>query len=72
MGILVDTRGLSCPQPVLMTLKELTKIKSGELEILTDNDTSKENVIRAAQSQGWTVRKIQPDGREYRIVIVRS
>lgn len=72
MGILVDTRGLSCPQPVMMTLKELTKIKSGELEILTDNDTSKENVIRAAQSQGWTVQGIEPDGREYRITIVRS
>ncbi len=72
MGILVDTRGLSCPQPVLMTLKELKKVSGGEVAVLADTDTAKENIIRAAQSQGWTVQKIQPDGKEYRITIVRS
>jgi len=72
MGILVDTRGLSCPQPVLMTLKELKKISGGQVAVLTDTDTSKENVIRAAQSQGWTVQGVEADGKEYRITIVRS
>jgi len=72
MGILVDTRRLSCPQPVLMTLKELKKISGGEVAVLTDTDTSKENIIRAAQSQGWTVQGVEADGKEYRITIVRS
>jgi len=34
-----------------------------------DTDTSKENVSRAAKSQGWKVTEIQPEGDGYRITI---
>ena len=55
MGSVVDARGLSCPQPVLMTLGEIKKLGKGEIEVLVDTDTSKENVMRAAESQGCRV-----------------
>jgi len=54
----IDARGLSCPQPVLMTLDEIKAGKSDEIIIMVDNDASKENVSRAAASQGWTVAGI--------------
>ena len=53
MSKIVDARGLSCPQPVLLTLNEIKKMNKGEIIILVDTDTSKENVSRAATSQGW-------------------
>jgi TusA-related sulfurtransferase len=51
MSKLVDARGLSCPQPVLMTLNEIKKGSDNEIVVLVDTDTSKENVSRAAVSQ---------------------
>ena len=69
MGNIVDARGLSCPQPVLMTLDEMKKQNQGEIEVVVDTDTSKENVSRAAESQGWQVKSIQEEGEGYRIRI---
>jgi len=69
MSTTVDARGLSCPQPVLMTLDEIRKIDRGEIQILVDTDTSKENVTRAAKSQGWQLKDIQDEGEGYRIII---
>ena len=69
MSTMVDARGLSCPQPVLMTLDEIKKMDKGEIEVLVDTDTSKENVSRAAESQGWQVKGIQEQGEGYRILI---
>jgi tRNA 2-thiouridine synthesizing protein A len=72
MSTIVDARGLSCPQPVLMTLEEIKKLKKGEIEILVDTDTSKENVSRAAESQKWQVQEIREEGEGYRIKIKKE
>jgi len=72
MSTIVDARGLSCPQPVLMTMDEIKKVSKGEIEVLIDTDTSKENVSRAAESKGWQVKDVQGEGEGYRITIVRS
>jgi len=47
----VDTRGLSCPQPVVMTNRE---IKSGHegFEILIDSHASLENIARILKKHG--------------------
>ena len=72
MSTTVDARGLSCPQPVLMTLDEIKKADKGEIEILVDTDTSKENVSRAATSQGWQVKHVLEEGGGYRISIAKE
>jgi len=41
----LDTRGLSCPKPVLI-VKEAIENNKFELEILTDNNTAKNNITR--------------------------
>ncbi|BBO82276.1 sulfurtransferase TusA family protein [Desulfosarcina ovata] len=72
MSTTIDARGLSCPQPVLMTLDEIKKGSDTEIVVLVDTDTSKENVARAAQSQGCTVTRIDPDGDGYQLFINRA
>lgn len=72
MSIEIDARGLSCPQPVLMALDAIKAAGRGELTILVDTDTAKENVSRSAESRGWTIRDIVEDGDEYRIAIVKE
>ena len=72
MSIIVDAGGLSCPQPVLMTLNMIKEIQKGEIIVKVDTDTSKENVSRAAESQGWNVVDIQKDETGYRIIIKKE
>ncbi|CAN2040071.1 Preprotein translocase subunit TatB [Candidatus Magnetomoraceae bacterium gMMP-15] len=72
MAITVDARGLSCPQPVILTLNEIKTGNDDEMIVLVDTDTSKENVIRAAVSQGYQMNEVSPDGDGYRILIQKS
>ncbi|OPL10260.1 MAG: preprotein translocase subunit TatB [Firmicutes bacterium ML8_F2] len=69
MANVVDARGLSCPQPVIMTLNEIKKLGQGEITVLVDTDTAKENVSRATSAQGWSVLGIEPDDDGYKVKI---
>lgn len=68
----VDARGLSCPQPVLMALSKMREMKTGELEVLVDNETSKENVSRAASNEGWELAEVRDEADEYHLLLRRS
>ncbi len=72
MSIIVDASGLSCPQPVLMTLDKIKEIQKGEIIVKVDTDTSKENVSRAAQSQGWEVADIQKKEEGYQLTLKKE
>ncbi len=50
----IDTRGRSCPEPVLMTKKALTD-SNKEIEVLVDNNTAKGNVKRFLENAGFKV-----------------
>ena len=54
MSQIIDARGLSCPQPVLVTKKAMDK---GEfpIEVLVDTVTSRDNVRRMAESKNKQV-----------------
>ena len=72
MENIVDARGYSCPQPVLMTIAEINKINKGTIAILVDTDTAKENVVRAAGSKDWNVNSIEKDVEGYKIIISKT
>lgn len=72
MAITVDARGLSCPQPVILTLDEIKKELKEEIHVYVDTDTSKENVIRAAISQGCEVKEVPSEEDGYCIAIQKS
>ena len=57
----IDARGLSCPEPVVLTRNAMM---SGEAayEVIVDNNTSKENVTRYAEHQGYNVAVSENDG----------
>lgn len=72
MSNTVDARGLSCPQPVLMTLDAIKKSKETDISVLVDNEASKENVSRAVESQGWQTDSITAEGETFRLEIRKS
>ena len=71
MKTTVDARGLSCPQPVLMTLDEIKKNAADEILVLVDTEASKENVSRAAESRGWKVANITEKDDSYHLELHR-
>lgn len=66
---LIDARGLSCPEPVIM-IRDAMKSKDAAYEVIVDNPTSRENVTRYAEHQGYKVAVTEKDG-EYTLSIVK-
>lgn len=56
--IKIDTSGTSCPQPVLMT-KNAIKDGTKELEVIVDNNTAKQNVVKFLTSNGYSVNIVE-------------
>ncbi|GAA0733943.1 sulfurtransferase TusA family protein [Clostridium oceanicum] len=50
----IDARGVSCPQPVLMTKKGLNENPDG-IDVFVDNVTAKGNVQRFMKNSGYKV-----------------
>jgi len=69
MAHTVDARGLSCPQPVILARKA---IRAGEfpIEVWVDTVTSRENVRRASEKLGCTV-KVEESRTEFKLVLSR-
>lgn len=68
----IDARGLSCPQPVLMTLEAIKSGTDNEIKVIVDNEASKENVSRAAENKGWKVSGIQEENSDTEITIQKG
>ena len=52
----IDTRGLSCPEPVIRTKKLISTMKPGEeAKIIVENGAARENVLRAINDLGCDV-----------------
>lgn len=65
----IDTRGLSCPEPVLRTRAALDTLGAGEiLEVLADTVTARDNITRSAQSEGCTVES-EAAGNDFKLTI---
>ena len=50
----IDARGLSCPQPVFLTLKAIDEGKF-PIIVTVDNATAKANIRRMAQGKKLTI-----------------
>lgn len=50
----IDTCGMSCPQPVLMTKKTLDENPNGA-DIVVDNNAAKGNVERFLKNLGYSI-----------------
>ncbi len=65
----IDVRGMSCPQPVLMTKNAIEKHPEG-IDILVDNNTAKNNITRFLKNLGYKLEfKNEEDGT---LIVVRK
>jgi len=53
MAKVVDARGLSCPEPVVLTRKALAE--ADDVLVIVDNKTAQGNVTRLAEKRGFAV-----------------
>lgn len=70
MATIVDARGFSCPQPVIMAQKA---IQDGmfPIEVLVETVTSRENVRRMAEMKGCKV-EISSQGDKFQMILRRK
>jgi len=65
---MIDTRGLSCPIPVVMVQQAIKKTGADRLEVLADAQVAVENITRMAANQGYQV-SVAADGEEFKLTL---
>ncbi len=70
MERIVDTRGLACPEPVILTKKALEE--ATDVLVIADNDEAVENIRRLANKMGCAITVSREEGGGFRIRLTRS
>jgi len=65
MGIIIDARGLNCPQPVILTRKAMDEPGGNELTTIVNQKAALENVGKLAKSRGYETEIEQKDDDYY-------
>jgi len=60
----IDARGLSCPQPVVVTNNHMQKIGSGAFEVIVYTGTARDNIARLAANSGWSL-EVRQEGEDF-------
>lgn len=71
MNKIIDCKGLNCPSPVINTKKYFDSIESGTAVTIVDNEIAKNNVVKLAQKNGYSV-KVEQEEQNYNINITKS
>lgn len=64
----VDARGLSCPEPVLLTLDAIKQSNGDTVLTIVSNSVQRDNVETQAMRQGRTV-SIEQKGQDFYLTI---
>ena len=67
---MIDTRGYSCPTPVVMVQKAVKNGAPDTLEVAVDNQCSVENVTRFARNAGYQVEVRDFEG-DFKLVLTK-
>jgi TusA-related sulfurtransferase len=67
----IDARGLSCPEPAMLTRKALLALGSGTLVVLTDSYTSCTNIERTGKLAGWKAEITQDADETHHITLTK-
>ena len=68
--VTVDTRGFSCPVPLLMVQEEIKKSNPDALEVLTDAPCAVENIQRFAFHNGFKF-EAEENGDEWTLTLTK-
>ncbi|MBU5438574.1 sulfurtransferase TusA family protein [Tissierella sp. MSJ-40] len=55
MPNILDARGRSCPEPVIMTKAAIESNPKGSLQVLVDSHVAVENITRFVTGKGYNV-----------------
>ena len=67
---MVDTRGLSCPIPVVMVQQAIKKDAPATLEVLADAKVAVENITRLANTNVYQV-SVMEDGLDFKLTLTK-
>ena len=67
---MVDTRGLSCPIPVVMVQQAIKKDAPATVEVLADAKVAVENITRLANTNGYQV-SVMEDGLDFKLTLTK-
>jgi tRNA 2-thiouridine synthesizing protein A len=67
----IDARGLSCPQPVVMTRTRILAGNTNAFEVIVDTGAARDNVTRMAASLGWKA-DVREEGGEFVLSISKN
>ena len=67
---MIDTRGLSCPTPVVMVQKAIKDGAPARLEVLADAKVAVENITRLANTNGYQV-SVMEDGLDFKLTLTK-
>ncbi len=65
--LILDCKGLPCPQPVLQCKNSIESSAPEALEIIVDNEAAKQNVSRFLQTKQYEVTEIVEEDNAWRI-----
>lgn len=66
---MIDARGRSCPEPVIM-IKKALESKADSYEMMVDNRVSLENVTRFAKHAGYQV-SFEEQGSDFLLKVIK-
>ena len=69
---MVDARGLSCPLPVLQVKKVIESTHPDTLEVLVDNPTAVQNLLRFAAHADYAAAVEELEDDEFSIVLTKK
>ncbi len=65
----IDARGLSCPQPVVLTRNKMMELGKGVFEVIVDTGTSRDNISRLAAHEGWKIKIKKDEGDQFLLTL---
>ena len=69
MGMVIDARGLDCPQPVILTNKAFDEVD--RLTTIVDNEVARENVTKLARTKGFSIEVEEKEG-DFHMHLIRE
>ena len=66
MDNIIDARGRSCPEPVIMTKTAIDKNPMDDFQVLVDTHVAVENITRFATGKGYNVN-VEEFNEEFKI-----
>jgi tRNA 2-thiouridine synthesizing protein A len=67
--ILIDARGLSCPQPAILARQAISQEVTGKVEVLVDMAAQRDNIVRIAMKASWSATAEETSDGSIRICL---